>query len=45
VAVALQVIYRTVTAMIKRKEIAYSRIGKKLVRIPVEEVWANRGAV
>ena len=37
VAVALQVTYRTVTAMIQRGEIRCFRIGGRYVRIRIEE--------
>lgn len=36
-AAALQVTYRTITAMIRRKEISHFKIGKRLVRIPLAE--------
>ena len=37
VAAALQVTYRTVSAMMQRGEISYFRIGGRLVRIRLEE--------
>jgi excisionase family DNA binding protein len=36
-AAALQVTYRTITEMMRRREISYFRIGKKLVRVPMHE--------
>ena len=36
-AAALQVAYRTITEMMRRQEISYFRIGKRLVRIRLEE--------
>ncbi len=37
VAAALQVTYRTITEMIRRGEISCFRVGKRLVRIRIEE--------
>ena len=36
-AAALQVTYRTITEMMRRREIAHFKIGKKLVRVPIGE--------
>jgi excisionase family DNA binding protein len=44
VAAALQVTYRTVTEMIRRREIPFFRIGGKHVRIRIEEAMKRMEA-